>query len=91
MLIGDINMTIQNKDLKMFMNLFGLERLIKKTTCFQSKNPSCIDLILTNKKDLFKNSNVLEVEISGHHGFIINALKSQRQRKRKKKMISGLQ
>ena len=77
MLIGDFNMTIENKNLEVFMNLFGLECLIKKPTCFQSKNPSCFDLILTNKKDLFKNSNVLEVGISDHHSLIITALKSQ--------------
>ena len=59
------------------MNSFGLECLIKKPTCFQSKNPSCIDLILTNKKDLFKNSNVLEVGISDHHSLTITTLKSQ--------------
>ena len=34
MLIGDINMTIQNKNLKMFMNSFGLECLIKKNNVF---------------------------------------------------------
>ena len=77
MLIGDFNMTIENKNLEFFMNSFGLESLIKKPTCFQSKNPSCIDLILTNEKDLLKNSNVLEVGISDHHGLIITALKSQ--------------
>ena len=77
MLIGDFNMTIENKNLEFFMNSFGLESLIKKPTCSQSKNPSCIDLILTNEKDLLKNSNVLEVGISDHHGLIITALKSQ--------------
>ena len=70
-------MTTENKNLEVFVNLFDLENLIKKPTCFQSKNPSCIDLILTNKKDLFKNYNVLEVEISDHYSFIITALKSQ--------------
>ena len=59
------------------MNSFGLECLIKKPTCFQSKNPSCIDLILTNKKGLFKNSHVLEVGISDYHSLIITALKKQ--------------
>ena len=70
-------MTIENKNPEAFMNSFGLECLIKKPTCFQSKNPSCIDLILTNKKDLFKNSNVLEVGISEHHSLIITTLKNQ--------------
>ena len=77
MLIGDFNMTIENKNLEVFMTWFGLECLIKKPTRFQSKNPTCIDLILTYKKDLFKNSDVLEIGISDHHSFIITTLKSQ--------------
>ena len=51
--------------------------LIKKSTCFQSKIPNCVDLILTNKKDLFKNFSVLELGISDHHSFIITTLKSK--------------
>ena len=54
MLIGDFNMTIENKKLEVFMNSLGLECLIEKPTCFQSKNPSCIDLILTIKKAFLK-------------------------------------
>ena len=77
MLTGDFNMTIENKNLEVFINSLDLECLIKKPTCFQSKNPSCIDLILTNKKELFKNWNVLEGAISDHHSLIITALKSQ--------------
>ena len=49
-LIGDFNLTIDNKSLENFMTTFDLECLIKKPTCFQSSNPTCIDLILTNKK-----------------------------------------
>ena len=40
--------------------------------------PNCINLVLTNKEEIFKNSNVLiAVGISHHHGFIVTALKSQ--------------
>ena len=77
MLIGTFNMTIENKNLEVFMNSFGLDCLSNKPTCFQSKYPSYTHLILANKKDLFKNSNVLEIDISDHHRFIITALKNQ--------------
>ena len=70
-------LTVNNKHLGVFMNTFNLESLINKPTCFQSANPTCIDLILTNKKSLFKNSNVLEVGISDHHSFITTALRTQ--------------
>ena len=45
--------------------------------CFQSKDPSCIGLILKTKKDLFKIVNSLDAGISDHQIFIITALKSQ--------------
>ena len=34
-LIGDFNITVENKNLEVFMNTFDLECLIKKPTCFQ--------------------------------------------------------
>ena len=76
MLIGDFNLTVNNENLGVFMNKFNLESLINKP-CFQSANLTCIDFILTNKKTLFKNSNVLEVGISDHHSFIATALRTQ--------------
>ena len=76
LLIGDFNLTVENKNLEVFMNTLDLECLIKEPTCFQSTSPSCIDLILTNKKGFFKNS-VLEVGISDHHILIVTALGSQ--------------
>ena len=63
-LLGDFNLTTSNKYLADFMTLFNLESLINTPTCFQSEKPRCIDLILTNKKSLFKNSKTFEVGIS---------------------------
>ena len=77
MLIGDFNLAVNHKNLRVFMNTFNLDSLINKPTCFQSANPTCIDLILTNKKSLFENLNVLEVGISDHHSFITTALRTQ--------------
>ena len=59
------------------MNTFDLECLVKKPTCFQSTSSSCIDLILANKMEFFKNSNVLEVGISDHYCLIVTVLRSQ--------------
>ena len=67
MLIGDFNLTINNKRLQNVMTTFDLECLIKKPTCFQSSNPTCVDLILTKKKEFFKNADVIEVVISDHY------------------------
>ena len=66
-LIGHFNVTVENINLEVFMNTFDLKCLIKKPGYFQSTSPSCIDLIPTNKKEFFKNSNVLKIGISDHH------------------------
>lgn len=57
--IGGFNLTTDNKILETFINNFTVECLITKPSCFQSKNLSCIDLILTNKRELFINSEVI--------------------------------
>ena len=76
MLIGDFNLTINNERLQNLMTTFDLECLIKKPTCFQSSNPTCIDLILTSKKEFVKKTDVIEIGISNNHILIVTALKS---------------
>ena len=48
--LGDFNMTIDNKNLDEMVNSYDLVSLIKEPTCYKGKEPSCIDLILTNQK-----------------------------------------
>lgn len=38
--------------------------MIKKPICFLSAHPNCIDLVLTNEKEFFKNTNDLGVGVS---------------------------
>ena len=42
----------------------NLNGLINKPTCFESNNPRFIDLILTNRKNLFKLSSSFEITIN---------------------------
>ena len=79
MLMGDFNLTVENKHLKIFMNTTDLECLIKNPTCFLSAHRNCTDLVLTNKNEFFKNSNVLEVGISDHRSFGKSVNKMQRK------------
>ena len=80
MLIAVFNMTIESKNVFVFMSLFDLEYSIKKLTCFQSKIPSCIDLILTSKKNLFKRSG-WEFRPSQFHHYRFEKSASQRKPK----------
>ena len=75
-LIGDFNLSIENQHLDALIQAYNLNNLINKPTCFQSNIPTCIDLILTNKKDLFKLSNTFETGISDHHKLVSTILKS---------------
>ena len=44
--LGDFNMTPEDKNLQLFADSFNLEHLIRKPTFFKG-SPSCIDLIIT--------------------------------------------
>ena len=76
-LLGNFNLTTSNKYLADFMKLFNLESLINTSTCFQSEKPRCIDLTITNKKSLLKNSKTFEVGISDNHHLILTSMRSQ--------------
>ena len=46
------------------MKIFNLQSLKNVPRCFQSINPTFIDLIFTNQKASFKNSYSLEVTVA---------------------------
>ena len=67
-LMGDFNMTTSNPVLSQFLDTFALSPLNISPTCSKnSKNPNCIDLLLTNFKPSFMKTNIFETSISGHH------------------------
>ena len=75
-LIGDFNMTTSNPVLSQFLDTFALSPLNIDPTCFKnSKNPSCIDLLLTNFKPSFMKTNNFETGISDHHKMISTIMK----------------
>ena len=72
LLMGDFNLTIENKHLKELLNLFNLRSLISSPTYFQFINPTCVDLILTKQEDLFSNSKTRDVGIFDSSSFSLN-------------------
>ena len=50
--------------------------LIIKPTCFESRNPNCIDNFLTNQKAMFKLSRLFGTGLSDHHKLISAVMKS---------------
>ena len=60
---------------------YNLTKFIKEPTCFKSlHNPTSIDVILTNRGNLFQNSLCFETGMSDHHKRTIAVLKSQFER-----------
>ena len=55
-LLGDFSACVVDDDaLQLFWKFYSLYSLIKQSTCFKNpENPSCIDLILTNKPRSFQ-------------------------------------
>ena len=55
-ILGDLNCEVGEEAMSDFCSLYDFKSLIKTPTCFKSnENPSCIDLILTNRPHNFQN------------------------------------
>ena len=82
-LLRDFTMTPEDKNLQLFANSFNLEHPIKKPTCFKG-SPSCIELIITNRKAYLKKQQqqqkktcVLEIGMLDFHKLTGGSSKSQ--------------
>ena len=62
--------------MKVFCETYNLTNLITNPTCFKSiDNPSCIDVMLTNRSLCFENSTVVETGLSDCHKMTITVMK----------------
>ena len=69
-------MTTSNPILSQCLDTFALLTLNVDPTCLKnSKNPSCINLLLTNFTPSFMKTNVFETGISDHHKMISTIMK----------------
>ncbi|XP_057316881.1 uncharacterized protein LOC130657914 [Hydractinia symbiolongicarpus] len=58
--------------------MYCLHNLVKEPTCFKSQcNPTCIDLILTNKSSSFEHTNVVETGLSDFHKMTVTFMKTK--------------
>jgi len=81
-IFGDFNCEVKEEPMYDFCSSFGLKSLIKAPTCFKSaENPSCIDLILTNRPHCFQNSIVLETGLSDFHKLTTTVMKTTFRKK----------
>ena len=88
-LLGDFNAEVTEDAMEIFCDTHNLKNLVKEPTCFKSvNNPSCIDLILTNRASSFQNTNVLETGLSDFHKLAVTVMKIF-FRKQKPKIINS--
>ena len=74
-IFGDLNLNPTNSHLKTMCSSFGLTNLIKEPTCYKPNcNPSSIDVILTNRKNHFKNSIAIESSLSDSIAIQFNSI-----------------
>ena len=63
--------------MNIFSATYNFKNLVKEPAYYKNvDNPSCIDLILTNKPLYFQMTTVIETDISDFHKLTINTLKS---------------
>ena len=70
-------MDTTNNTLSSFIDSDGLFSMIRTSTCFKSTQGRCIDLMLTNKKCSFKDTQIFEIGFSDFHHLIYTILKSR--------------
>ena len=76
LLLGDFNSEISEEEMESFCDAYNLINLITEPTCFQSvKNPSCIDVMLTNRKNSFESSMTVETGLSDVHKMTVTVMK----------------
>ena len=77
LLIGDFNLEVSERSIHDFCNDYNLESLSNTPACFKNpENPSCIDLLLTNSKNDFDETVVLESFPFDFHKLAMSVLKS---------------
>ena len=81
-LLRDFNAGNSDLSLNEFCEMYTLKHLITEPTCYKNQNnPSIIDIILTNRKRNFCDSQTIETGLSDHHKMIITVLKSEFEKK----------
>ena len=79
-ILGDFNMTVNEGELKNFLDLYSLKSMVREPTCFKSENPKCIDLILTNRDRSVHSTTTIETGLSDFHKMILTVLKTKYQK-----------
>ena len=74
--MGDFNVEPNDANMKDFCQIYGCKNIVKDKTCFKNPiNPTCIDLIITNRPKSFQESEVIETGLSDFHKMSLTVMK----------------
>ena len=76
LLMGDFNAEPNEPAISHFCEICNTKNIMKEKTCFKNlENPTCIDLILTNRPRSFQDSTVVETGLSDFHKICVTVMK----------------
>ena len=74
--MGDFNSEPNELTISDFCEIYNTKNIIKEKICFKNpENPTCIDLILTNRPRSFQYSTVVETGLSDFHKMCVKVMK----------------
>ena len=75
-LMSDFNVEPNDAPIKNFSQIYGCKNIVKDKTCFKNpRNPTCIDMIITNRPKSFQESEVVETGLSDFHKMSLTVMK----------------
>ena len=87
-LASDFNNEETETVLSEFLNSHDAKNMVKEKTCFKSmNNPTCVDLLISNKEKCFKSAATIDTGLSDFHKMIPVVSKKKIERE-KPKVIS---
>ena len=85
LIIGYLNTNMSEPSLNEFCQTYNLESIVNKPICFKNpKNPSCIDLMLTDKQESFLKVKTVETGLSDFHKILVSVFKTSFKKKKPK-------
>ena len=74
--MGDFNVEPNDATMKNFCQIYGCKNIVKDKTCCKNPiNPTCTDLVITNRPKSFQEFGVIETGLSDFHKMSLTVMK----------------
>ena len=80
-LAGDFNSEETEPVLTVFLNSHDAKNMVKEKACFKSiNNPTCVDLLVSNKEKCFKSATIIHTGLSDFNKMVLVVIKKNFQK-----------